>query len=266
MFTREVDLKTLFLAWQDPNSRTWFPVGKLTREGGMYYFSYLQGAIEAKEQANFHPLWSFPSLYDRYSSKELFPIFTNRLLRPSRPDYKDFVQWLNIPEQHDDPIALLARSGGRRKTDSFEVFPCPERDDQGNYHIHFFAHGLRHFPEQTQQSVQSLKPGTPLLLMHDIQNRFDSFALILRTEDLSSVGYCPHYLTQDFFKLIRELPHLVKVTVERVNQPPTPLQFRLLCNLTAAWQEDFQPFSSPIYQPLAKEEFGAAEEFGAISS
>jgi len=250
-------LKTLFLAWQDPTSRTWFPVGRLTHEGGIYYFSYLQGAIEAKEKANFQPLWSFPDIHHGYSSTELFPIFANRLLRPSRPDYKDFVQWLNMPEQQDDPIALLARSGGKRKTDSFEVFPCPERDDQGNYHIHFFAHGLRHFPEEIQQYVQSLQLGTPLLVAHDVQNKFDSRALILRTEDLHFVGYCPRYLTQDFFELICQFPLQVKVTVERVNPPPTPLQFRLLCNLTATWTEAFQPFSSPIYQPLAKEEFGA---------
>lgn len=250
-------MKTLFLAWQDPNSRTWFPVGKLTHEDGVYYFSYLQGAIEAKQKANFQPLWSFPDLYHRYSATDLFPLFANRLLRPSRPDYKDFVQWLNIPEQQDDPIALLARSGGQRKTDNFEVFPCPERDDQGNYHIHFFAHGLRHFPKETQQYVQSLQPGTPLFVTHDVQNSVDTRALILRTEDLHFVGYCPRYLTQDFFELICRLPEQVKVTVERVNAPPTPLQFRLLCNLTATWGEDFQPFSSPIYQPLLKEEFEA---------
>lgn len=250
-------MKTLFLAWQDPDSRTWFPVGKLTQEDGLYHFSYLQGAIVAKEQANFQPLWSFPDLSHCYSSTQLFPLFANRLLRPSRPDYKDFVQWLNIPEQEDDPIALLARSGGRRKTDSFEVFPYPERDEQGRYHIHFFAHGLRHFPEEIQQYIQSLQPETPLLVTHDIQNPVDSRALILRTEDLHFVGYCPRYLTQDFFKLVCQFPQQVKVTVERVNRPPTPLQFRLLCSLTTDWSKDFHPFSDPIYQPLTRREFGA---------
>jgi hypothetical protein len=244
-------LKTLFLAWQDPDSRTWFPVGKLTREDGTYNFSYLQGAIQAGEKANFQPLWSFPDFYISYSSIELFPLFSNRLLRPSRPDYENFVQWLNIPQQKDDPIALLARSGGRRKTDSFEVFPYLERDEQGNYHIHFFAHGLRHFPKDIQQHVQSLQPGTRLLVTHDIQNAFDSRALILRTEDLHFVGYCPRYLTDDFFELISQFPQHVNAMVERVNLPPTPLQFRLLCNLTATWQEDFHPFSGPLYQSLA---------------
>jgi len=244
-------LKTLFLAWQDPESRTWFPIGKLTHEDGMYRFGYLQGVITAKDQGNFQPIWSFPDLHHIYSSTELFPIFANRLLRPSRPDYKDFVQWLNIPEDQDDPIALLARSGGRRKTDSFEVFPCPERDQNGKYHIHFFAHGIRHFPIEIQQYVQSLDPEAKLLVTHDVQNQFDSHALILRTEDLHFVGYCPHYLTQDFFELICQFPQRVNVTVERVNPPPTPIQFRLLCSLTASWEKDFHPFSDPTYQLLS---------------
>jgi hypothetical protein len=53
-----------------------------------------------------------------------------------------------------------------------------------------------------------------------------------------------------------------------VSQPaPTSLQFRLLCNLTAEWFADFQPFSDPIYQPLAKEKFGAiAEDIKAIET
>jgi hypothetical protein len=250
-------LNTLFLAWQDPGSRTWFPVGKLTHKNGMYHFEYIQGAIDAKEKANFQPLWSFPNLHHHYTSVELFPLFANRLLRPSRPDYKNFVQWLNMPEDRDDPIALLARSGGKRQTDSLEVFPCPERDSQGNYHIHFFAHGLRHFPPEVQQHIQTLQPETPLLVTHDVQNKFDSRALILRTEDLHLSGYCPRYLTQDFFELVCHHPQQVTIKVERINPPPTPLQFRLLCNLTAIWNADFQPFSSPIYQPLAAEGTGA---------
>jgi hypothetical protein len=137
-------LKTLFLAWQDPHSRSWFPIGKLTQEHEIYEFSYLQGALEAKDKAGFEPIVSFPYFDQHYRSSDLFPLFANRLLRPSRPEFKDFVQWLNIPEQEDDPIALLARSGGKRKTDNFEVFPCPERDADGNYHIHFFTHGLRY--------------------------------------------------------------------------------------------------------------------------
>ena len=76
-------------------------------------------------------------------------------MRPSRPDYQDYIQWLNIPQHEDEPIAILARSGGRKATDTFELFPCPERNEDGFYHLHFFVHGLRYMPECSIEGVQA---------------------------------------------------------------------------------------------------------------
>jgi hypothetical protein len=185
----------------------------------------------------------------------LFPLFTNRLLSRSRPDYEQYVQWLNVPLDQDDPIALLARNGGRRATDSFEVFPCPTLDEKGYYHIHFFAHGLRHLPSASVIRTAELQPGERLLLMHDFQNPYDSLALALRTDGGSHgnsyiVGYCPRYLLGDAFKILMDCPDSVHVAVERVNLPPAPLQLRLLCNMSACWPQDFTPFSEGQYEPL----------------
>jgi hypothetical protein len=54
----------------------------------------------------------------------------------------------------------------------------------------------------------------------------------------------------DVFHLKHKNPELVKVYVERVNPAPTPLQLRLLCNMTAEWPQDFHPYSSQEYQPI----------------
>jgi hypothetical protein len=245
-------MKTLFLAWQDPYSRAWFPIGKLTHDGQLYHFVYLQGAIDARDKANFQPIISFPKFDRSYGSLELFPLFNNRLLRSSRPDYPAFIQWLNLPQDALDPIAILSRTGGRRETDTFEVFPCPEADDTGNYRIHFFAHGLRHLPPEAQQHLYQLRSGEALSLMHDTQNKCDSRALLLRTESLHLAGYCPRYLGPDFFELVINAPNQVNVAIERINPPPTPLQFRVLCSLTAQWAENFHPFSHPAYVPLTE--------------
>lgn len=87
-------------------------------------------------------------------------------------------------------------------------------------------------------------------LLHDLQNKYDSHALVLRTEDRHEVGYCSRYVVDDAFEMLGQNPQLVQIHVERVNQAPTPLQFRLLCNMTAEWKSNFRPFSSQIYQPL----------------
>jgi hypothetical protein len=37
-------MKTLYLAWQDPEDRRWFPVGRLSFDGYVYRFVYTNGA------------------------------------------------------------------------------------------------------------------------------------------------------------------------------------------------------------------------------
>jgi hypothetical protein len=243
-------MKTLFLAWQDPGSRAWFPIGKLTHDGQEYHFHYIQGAIQAKERSNFQPLLAFPSFDESYTSIELFPPFANRLLRRSRPEYPQFIQWLDLAADDLNPITLLSRTGGQRATDHFEVFPLPERNEAGDYQIYFFAHGLSHFPPSAQHRATQCTVGEELLLLHDLQNNYDPRALMLRTEDRHNVGFCPRYLVQDPFDLVTQFPHEVRVVVEKVNPSPTPLQFRLLCKFTAKWREGFHPFSGIEYQPV----------------
>jgi len=241
-------VKTLFIAWQDTDSRRWFPIGQLTADGSRYGFSYTEGAREAQRECGFCPLPSFPDFAVVYESDSLFPLFSNRVLSPSRPEYSEFAQWLNMPQNEDDPIMLLARSGGRRTTDTLEVYPRPEPDNEGKYHIHFFVHGLRHLPKERSERVAQLHVGDPLFLAPDSQNLHDPNALTVRTEDSCIVGYCPRYLLPDAFG-INSRAH-IQLAVERVNPPPAPVQLRLLCSLTARWPQGFQPFSTPSYQPI----------------
>lgn len=252
-------MKTLFLAWQAPANRAWLPIGRLQFDGEHYQFVYLRGARDAKRLHGFQPLASFPRLEEVYESDELFPLFANRLPSRSRPDYDEYVECLNVPRDEHDPIALLSRSGGARVTDNLEVFPCPELDESGQYHIHFFAHGIRHLPRFSIERIGRLRPGDPLLLIHDFQNPHDPFALMLRTNDQFEgdrfiVGYCPRYLVPDTFELLTNCDTVAAVAVERVNPPPAPLQLRLLCNMTACWPEGFRPCRSDSFQPIATSE------------
>lgn len=242
-------MKTLFLAWQAPQSRAWFPIGRLTYNGQTYTFCYTQGALSARREG-FLSVYSFPELEKVYRCDELFPLFSNRLMKPSRPEYSEYLKWLDIPQDSDDPIALLARSGGQKATDSFEIFPKPEPDENGLFHIHAFAHGLRYFPDCNIERVNSLEKGEPLSLMQDRQNPVDPFVLILRTEDLHDVGFCPKYLSEDVSELLSQTDFQLNAVVERVNLAPTPIQFRLLYSLTAAWPSGFRPFSNSDYGAL----------------
>lgn len=251
-------MKNLFLAWQDPISRAWFPIGRLSVENSSCKFVYIQGAIDAQQKCGFQPLEAFPSFSQSYESQELFPLFANRLPSSSRTDYVNFVDYLNLSPGEKDPIVLLGRSSGERMTDTMQVFPAPERSGDGFYQTQFFANGINHLPPASQERIEKLETGERLLLMKDIQNSYENTALILRTNgekdgDIYIVGYCPRYLLDDAITIIdqcSDVKTMIHIEVERINLPPAPKKFRLLCRMKARWPSNFQPFASLKYQPL----------------
>ncbi len=189
-------MKTLYLAWRQPDQR-WWPVGRLSQDGAEYVFTYTKGAMSAAE-GGFRPLLSFPDLDEVYVSKQLFPLFGNRLPPKSRPDYQDFVEWLDLRPGEMDAMGMLARSGGRRETDMFEVFPVPERSPADRYESTFFVHGLRHRGGEAEEEARRLAPGDPLVLKPEPENPHDPLALrVLTTLRGTHLGFVPRYLCED---------------------------------------------------------------------
>jgi len=244
--------KRLFLAWQDPTNRSWRPVGILSlSQDGTFRFVYTEGA---RTSENFVPFSGMEDLDSVYESGELLPLFSNRLLSDSRPEYGKLLKWLNLKRAERGSIFLdmLAMTEGIRATDTFEVFKCPVKNLKGQYEVNFFSHGLRYVAKPAVERVNSLRCGERLFLALDEQNMYDEHAVALRTDDpVEFVGYCPRYLSRDFRKLLEEnKPMDVVVTVERVNTE-APLNLRLLCKLVAPWPDGFQPCSDETYKPLA---------------
>lgn len=243
--------EAVFLAWQDPASRAWFPIGKLTCEAGeVFRFVYTAGFRDAADKAGLTPLIGFPEVHQVYESTELFPLFKNRVMSRAREDYKTYIARLDLPEEGSSVLSLLARSQGRRTTDSFELFPHPlsfEPDGEARYRIDFFVHGLRHVAAPAQTRALALSPGERLLLLPDPQNPEDPSAIALRTEDKVLLGYVPRYYCADLGLVdLRR----TRVEVRRVNPPPAAVQQRVLVHLEAPWTEGAPPFAQPEYQEI----------------
>ncbi len=130
----------LAVTWQHPDTLSIQPVGLLTCSTSGYEFSYLRVASEVTD---FQPFLGFPDLESRYTSDTLFPLFAQRVMRPSRPDYAPYLHSLAL----DDTAtawSILARSQGARVGDNIRVLPEPEVDDAGRTRSTFFANGIRH--------------------------------------------------------------------------------------------------------------------------
>ena len=242
-------MRKLFLTWQDKKSRKWYPVAQLTFDGELYRFGYLHGVNRAQEEANFQPIVSFPDFNKVYESSALFPMFANRVMPSTRPEYKQTIEWLALPENINDPLAFIARTGGAKVTDNFEMFCAPELDEERNYILHFFAHGLRYLPECSRDRIATLSQGDKVYLALDFQNPFEANALQLHTRDNHIVGYCPSYLLDDVLEIVKR--NEVEVCVERVNDQQAPLQFRLLCRLVFPKLVNYEPFHQGNFEPVA---------------
>jgi hypothetical protein len=245
------DIQPLYLAWQDKESRQWYTVGKLDHTDGMYRFRYTKGASFA-EAAGFNGVISFPNLNQTYYSKTIFPLFANQVLSEKRPEYDDFIQWIALPKSKADPMAILARTS-ERVSDTLEIYPRPEAVD-GTYEFHFFVRGTRHQAEDAQNRIETLESGDELRMMLDVQNDFDPDACMLRTNeetegDMHLLGYLPRYLASEFGRASREEARSSRFKVVRVNPPPTPIHFRLLCKI-AIDESVMSPFSSEEHDPL----------------
>jgi hypothetical protein len=241
-------MKALFVVWQDPDTRTWIPVARLTREDGTFRFAYTKGALESSKFIGFGRMTDMKTVYE---SRELFPLFANRILPKSRPEYRQYLEWLGLDEQRADELEVLARSGGLRATDTLEIIPCPEPTSDHRYVVYFFAHGQRYLSAKDQDRVLSLKSSDRLYLMRDVQNHIDSNALLLRTGDpISVIGYCPRYYSAEFSQLLVKAPvDQVRVMVEKVN-PDAPSHYRLMCRLSAPWPHGFEPCARDAFEPV----------------
>jgi len=221
--------KVVFLAWQCPATRAIVPVGRLIeRARDNYEFGYIRSVQRAREKG-FLPLVSFPELGVVYRSEELPPLFNNRVMRTSRPDYPAFVSELGL-EKDSSPLALMARSGGRRQTDELEVFAAPEAGDDGVPRTSVLVRGVRHVPH-AEEAVVRLEVGARLSIMADLQNAHGRHALGLRTEKQEFVGYLPDYLARELAHHDPAITRQLVVTVEKVNLPPVIVHHRLLCRI-----------------------------------
>ena len=242
---------TLFVAVriEGEGSTRWSPVGRLQFSGGTYRFIYTRGASSTP---GFQPFAGMKCLHTVYESTELFPVFANRMLPESRPEFEAYLRWSGFDvASRPDPIAILGITEGIRRTDTIELFPLPVPDERGRYINRFFLHGLRYMSAETRERVSTLKPGDQLHPEFENLNGADSNAVALKTDDDHLLlGYVPRYLAQDFRKLMQPCQSdRLRLTVYRVNND-APLQQRLLCELDALWPDNFKPCSGDEFQPL----------------
>lgn len=243
--------RVLFVAWQDPVTRRIFPVARLLdrQEGARWEFVYIHGAHAAAERG-FEYFLGAEDLDRVYESDELPPLLQNRLMRSSRPDFPEYLRCLGLPADTRDEVPILARSEGRRATDTIEVYGLPTYDEARRvYRFQFFARGVRH-TEGAEARIQKLRAGAVLDIAADPMNLADQLAIRVHETGGGQVGFVPNTLVEDVHAL-RARGSEIQVFTEQVNPHPAPVQLRLLCRLEAEARGEYVPFASPRYEPIS---------------
>jgi len=251
-------MKSLYLAWQAPEesnrSKAWFPIGRLdaessTEEETSYRFRYIGGAKRAEKEVGFEPLVSFPDFQHDYRAGKLFPLFHNRVLSSKRADFPEYIDWLDLSREEADPISILSVSGGVRVTDKLQTFPKVEADADGNFHLRFFSHGLRHLDDASRKAAKALKSGDKLRIMVEVNNPATRLAVTVHNQDYVMVGWAPRYLVEDLVKCIPMAPE-IEATVAKVNAEHAPLNQSLLVEYSGRAPENYHLMSTPDFSPL----------------
>lgn len=248
-------MKTLFVAWQDTSvTRAWYPIGRLDADisKSHFEFRYTHGAEDAQKHAGLQPLDAFPDFHTIYKSKELFPLFRNRILGENREDFKEYIEQLGLdPNKHVNPLEILALTGGERETDNLVVFPKIILQKHGEFKCRFFLHGWRHVNEAAQKRLMQLESGAHLRVAIELNNPVTVLAVQLETpDDYHMIGWAPRYLVNDLFRAICESPNDIRATVVKVNPTPAPSKQRFLIEIKGRLAADYEPMSTPEFQPL----------------
>ena len=245
--------QTLFLAWQDKSesSRRWYPVGRLDTDTSkpLYRYRYTRGALRAQKEVGFPRVLDFPELEADYKSRALFPMFANRIIARGRPDRPAYLEHLDLTETAD-PIEILAANGGRRATDSYEVFPKLRKRADGSFRCRFFLHGWRYVSEAAQKRLRSLKSDEELYLSIELTNPTGGLALQVQTRDYHMIGWAPRYLVLDLTTALQTSSRY-KAHVVRVNPQPAPMKQRVLIEMSGNLGAH-KPMSSKDFAPLVR--------------
>jgi hypothetical protein len=214
--------------------------------GTTFQFRYVAGVNDVQD---FREVIGFPDRGRTYTSPSLFPFFSQRVLQSDRPDFAEYLDLLKLPSTAST-WDLLARSGGTRKGDPYEVLSEPEVRASGRSALTFFVRGLRFAhedPDHAAARVSALQPGEPLALVDEPDNVVNAGAKLVCDETGFSVGWVPDLLLP--WVVAADVDSL-SVRVAAVNGPTSPWHLRLLVSMDAVVPAGFRLLDASVWTPL----------------
>lgn len=180
----------LVVIWRDVVTGSRHAVGDLRRADGEFVFCYRDHLPDG-----FSLLPEFPEGRE-YRARYPFPTFAQRIPSPARLDRADLMQLWGV-ENADDPLEVLARSGGLQMTDRLELAEYRPDDDDLSRALETRLSGQSHHAPDHPVTV-----GQELGLLREPNNAYDPHAVIVVLRDGVKLGYVPRYYSQMVARLL----------------------------------------------------------------
>ena len=214
----------------------WLPIYRLSWDDeGYFYYSYTRGFKDNYEQlrnriinpdCGFNQLWKTKHLDTRFSTRY-----------PRRASSMKKYDWLGIGNLKGDYLAYLARSGGTRVRDSYDIFPEVQAGADGFHSFHFYVTNTRNRTEG-EDNLVSLES---VLTLRSI----DSKSYIFHGN--TKVGECPEYI---HYLLDCDVYRQHQIGIEQINQQSAARGQVIVINLkikfsSSPWQQSsMKPLNS----------------------
>lgn len=188
-------LTKLFVLGREPGHRR-DVVGTLERHGSGFAFSYTDSVSDSFEIIGF-PRRKGPT----FTSPYLFATFSKRVPDPSRTDFGAMMQEWGV-ERTDDPLAILAKSGGFQVGDRLELAEYRDAEhDQLRQPLECRVAGPRHHDDP---DCDTAKVGDPVLFERETTNKEDPNAVKVRVSRPNhlTLGYVPRQYAPIFARIL----------------------------------------------------------------
>ena len=168
-------------------SRNRRAVGELIDNNGVISFRYLveEASFKKAREEGFveFPAFSLTELNAPYLN--CMKIFSRRLVLRSRADFSNYLQSYAIdPSREYSDFDLLALTGGRNSTDTFEFIDPLNELALGSTTLIEVA-GIRHY----DVDFSKLSDGDIIMLIPEPENEKDRYALKVTTADNTQIGW-----------------------------------------------------------------------------
>ena len=76
------------------------------------------------------------------------------------------MSWLGLEEDHQNPITILAKTGGIKSTDNLQIFPELPPSPVTGFDVDFFVSGVGLVSQSARRRIEELSRDDKLLLMN----------------------------------------------------------------------------------------------------